>query len=129
MNHDTTMRAALQATELRQDFIDWLRSDADKLVSAALLLGGQCWEDRAISVIDAIDFGVEPEEVDADLADLHRLLTLEYVDHLNGEEAQYFIAVHPDDPRADDARLCAESLERGLKVLRAHAATLIKEVA
>lgn len=43
MNHDTTMRAALQAAELRQEFIDWLRADADKLVSAAQLLGGQCW--------------------------------------------------------------------------------------
>ncbi|MEY8841017.1 hypothetical protein AB9K41_18475, partial [Cribrihabitans sp. XS_ASV171] len=100
----------------------------DKLVSAAQLLGGQRWEDRAISVIDAIDFGVEPEELEADLAKLHRLMTLEYIDDLNGEEALYFIAVHPDDPGVEDTRLCAEGLERGLKVLRAHAAALNQEV-
>ncbi|MCP1169380.1 hypothetical protein [Limimaricola litoreus] len=129
MNYDTTMRAALQAAKLRQEFLDWLRADADKLVSAVQLLGGDRWEERAASFIDAITFGAEPEDLEADLSDLHCLLTLEYVDDLCAPEAQFFLVVHPDDPCADDARLCAEALGRGLEAMRAHAATLIKEVA
>ncbi|KIC14119.1 hypothetical protein [Leisingera sp. ANG-DT] len=129
MNHYPNMRAALQAAELRQKFTDWLRTDADRLVSAAQLLGGAPWEDRAMSVIDAVVCGVEPEELEADLVDLLRLLNLEYTDELDTPEAEFFLAVHPDDPRADDARLCAEGLERGLKAIRAHSATLVKEVA
>ncbi|MCZ4262609.1 hypothetical protein O4G76_17365 [Limimaricola sp. G21655-S1] len=123
------MRAALQAAELRQEFIDWLRADADKLVSAARLLGGDRWQDRAAYVTDAVAVGAEPEELVADLNDLHRLLTLEFADNLEAPEAHHFFLVHPDDPRADDARLCAEALERGLEVMRAHAAALVREVA
>lgn len=129
MNHDKTMRAALQAAELRHEFLDWLRADADKLIAAAQLLGGDRWEDRATSLTDAITFGAELEDLEADLIGLHRLLTLELADDLDAPEARYFTMVHPDDPRADDARICAEALERGLDAMRAHAATPIKEVA
>lgn len=129
MNHDKTMRAALQAAELRQEFISWLRADTDKLVSAARLLGGDRWEDRATYVTDAIAFGAEPEELEAELTDLHRLLTLEFTDDLDAPEAHYFLMVHPDDPQADEARLCAEALDRGLEVIRAHATALVKKVA
>lgn len=129
MNYASNMRAALQAAELRQEFIDWLRTDADRLVAAAQLLGGTVWEDRAISLIDAVACGVEPEELEADLVDLHRLLALEYTDNLDTPEAELFLAVHPDDPRADDARLCAEGIERGVETIRAHSAAMFKEVA
>ncbi|MCZ4262225.1 hypothetical protein O4G76_15390 [Limimaricola sp. G21655-S1] len=130
MNYDTkNMRAALRAANLRQDFTDWLRTDADRLISAAVLLGGELWEERAAAVVDAIAFGAEPEEVVQDLDDLHRLLTLEYTDDIDSPEALCFQSVHPDDPRADDARLCAEALERGLEAIRKYAATTVKEVA
>lgn len=130
MNYDTkNMRAALRAANLRQDFTDWLRTDADRLISAAALLGGELWEDRAAAVVGAIAFGAEPEEVALDLDELHRLLTLEYTDDVDSPEAIYFQSVQPDDPRADDARLCAEALERGLEAMRLHAATAIREVA
>lgn len=129
MKHSITMRAALQAAKLRQEFLDWLRADADKLASAARLLGGDRWEHRVTDLIDAITFGADPEDLEADLTDLHRLLTLELADDLDAPEAHYFLMVHPDDPRADDARLCADALERGLNAMRAHAATPIKEVA
>lgn len=129
MNYNPNMRAALQAAELRQEFINWLRADADKLVSAARLLGGDRWENRATYVTDALAYGAEPEELRVELAGLHRLLTLEFTDDLDAPEAHYFLMVHPDDPRADEAQLCAEALDRGLEVMRAHAPTLVKEVA
>ena len=129
MNYNPNMRAALQAAELRQEFINWLRRDADKLVSAARLLGGDLWENRATYVTDALAYGAEPEELRVELADLHQLLTLEFTDDLDAHETHYFLMVHPDDPRADEARLCAEALDRGLEVMRALAPTLVKEVA
>lgn len=130
MNYNNrNMRAAFQAAELRQAFSDWLRTDADRLISAAELLGGELWKDRAAAVVDTIAYGAEPEEVGQELDDLHRLLTLEYTDDIESLEALCFQSVHPDDPRADDTRLCAEAVERGLEAMRLYAATAIKEVA
>lgn len=39
------------------------------------------------------------------------------------------MAVHPDDPRADDARLCAEALDHGLVAMRQLAELAAPEVA
>lgn len=130
MNYDINdMRAALQAAQLRREFAAWLRADADRLISAAELLGGESWETRAVEVTDALAQGTEPEDVETDLLALHRLLTLELTDDIDSIEAVRFLSVHPDDPRADDARLCAESLERGLDALGRYAALAVKEVA
>ncbi|MBU2963045.1 hypothetical protein KO516_19860 [Citreicella sp. C3M06] len=123
------MRASLRAAAQRREFIAWLRADADRLVSSAELLGGKDWETRSLAVAEAMARGEVPEAVEEDLKDLHRLLKLEFADDIESEEAARFAAVHPDDPRADDARLCAEALERGLDALRAFAAVSVKEVA
>lgn len=130
MNYTSTdMRTALQAANTRREFADWLLADAERLASAARLLGGDPWERRAARVVEAIANTAEPEEVEADLRALHRLLTLELTDDLNSPEAALFFGVHPDDPRADDARICAEALERGLGALATVKAVAIREVA
>jgi hypothetical protein len=54
-----------------------------------------------------------------DLEALRRLLHLEFADVIGSEEACRFAAIHPDDPRADQARLCAEALDRGIRALEA----------
>lgn len=130
MNDTTTeMRATLQAAAIRRAFADWLRADADKLVSAAQILGGDRWEDRATAVAEAMAGGAEPEEVRADLVALRRLLTLECTDEIDSLEAVRFLPVDPDDPRADDAQLCAEALEWGLGAMDQLATMTVREVA
>lgn len=123
------MRTALQAANTRREFAAWLLADADQLASAAQLLGGDPWERRAARVANAIAKAAEPEEVETDLRALHRLLTLEFTNDLNSPEAAFFFDVDPDDPRADDARMCAEALERGLAALKMVRAFAIREVA
>ncbi|KIC32136.1 hypothetical protein RA25_13840 [Leisingera sp. ANG-S5] len=110
-------------------FAAWLQADADRLAAAAELLGGESWKNRALVVAEAIARGEGLEEVEADLAALRRLLTLEFTGEIDSFEAVRFLSVHPDDPRADDARLCAEALDRGLDAMRIYAETGIKEVA
>ena len=130
MNDETkNMRATLLAANLRRNFAEWLRADAARLISAADFLGGEEWEGRANSVCEAIVGGAEPEEVQADLTALHRLLTLEIGGEFDGLEACHPLAVHSDDPLADDAQLCAEAIERGLRAMRLYAAATAKEVA
>ncbi|EAQ04581.1 hypothetical protein OG2516_01526 [Oceanicola granulosus HTCC2516] len=131
MHHDikNDMRATLLAAEIRRQFIAWLKADGDRLVAAADLLGGAPWAAKAQSAIDALADQSKPEEIEDDLIALHRLLMLDFTDDLDSPEAICFIGLHPDDPRADDARLCAEALERGLKALRACAAAAIGEAA
>lgn len=123
------MRAALRAAEQRRDFFAWLQADADRLVSAAELLGGEPWKRRALAVAKAIAGGQAPEAVEEELIDLHQLLTLNFTDDIESLEAACFALVHPDDPGADDARLCAEALESGLDAMRAFGVLAVKKVA
>jgi hypothetical protein len=129
MNYDTTeMRATLRAAAIRRAFAEWLREDSARLVSAAGLLGGERWERRAAVVAEAMVRGAEPEDVEANLAALRRLLTLECAADFDSPEAVLFLRVHPDDPRAEDVRLCAEALERGLDSMSGMAAMGVREV-
>lgn len=98
-------------------FGDWLRADPDRLIDAATLLGGPDWARRAVRVVEAHDAGTCATTLLPDLEALRRLLTLELTDDPWSLEAGYFAMVHPDDPRADEARLCAEALERGVAAL------------
>ena len=118
MHHDlTNMRATLRAAQTAESFADWLSEHGDQMVAAAELLGGQAWRDRAESVRVAVSGGGPLVELISELSDLYQLLSLEFTDDLDSVEAALFFAVHPDDPRADEARLCAEALERGLAAL------------
>lgn len=130
MNYETkNMRAALLAASLRRNFAEWLRADAARLISAADFLGGEEWKGRANSACEAIARGAEPEEVQADLTALHRLLTLKLGGEIDCLEAGHSLAVQSDDPRVDDAQLCAEAIERGLRAMRLYAAATAKETA
>lgn len=130
MEHTTKqMCAVLRAAQTRREFADWLRADAERLTSAAQLLGGEPWKRRAVRVSRAMAEGADPEEVVADLRALHRLLTLEYTNDLDSPEAARFFDLHPDDPRADEARICAEALERGLNALAVVRAVAIGKAA
>ncbi len=119
MNYDLkTARATLRAAQQLASFDDWLRSDGDCLIGAAELLGGTTWRAQATSVLDAITDGVPLAELADDLEALLSLLMLDHVDDLDSEEAALFLSIHPDDPRADEARICAEALERGLDAIQ-----------
>lgn len=130
MNYATKeMRIALHAANTCREFADWLQADGDRLASAARLLGGDAWECRAARVVNAIASAADLEEIQTDLRELHRLLTLEFTDDLDSREAALFLDIHPDDPRADDARMCAESLEKGLQAMDVLRAFAIQEAA
>jgi hypothetical protein len=50
---------------------------------------------------------------------LHHLLHLDLAQDLKSQEALCFARLHPDDPRADVARRCAEAMSRGVRALEA----------
>ncbi len=130
MNYATKeMRIALHAANTCREFADWLLADADRLASAAQMLGGDRWEHRVARVVNVIANAADLEEIETDLRALHRLLTLEFTDDLDSREAALFFDVHPDDPRADDARMCAESLENGLQAMEVFRAFAVQEAA
>ena len=110
-------RALLRRERTLYEFLEWLEYDGDRLVEAAELLGGADWSAHADGVRNAVIEGADPADLVESLRDLHRLLNLELADELGSLEAERFMSVHPDDPRADDARICAEAVERGLRAL------------
>ncbi|MDG2452967.1 MAG: hypothetical protein P8M63_09045, partial [Paracoccaceae bacterium] len=115
MHHDLkAMRAMLRAAQIAAAFSDWLRDDGDHLTAAADLFGGTKWKKRADAVLAAAKSGFSPTNLVDELSNLHRFLTLELTDDLDSEEAALFSAIHPNDPRVNEAWLCAETLERGL---------------
>ncbi|MEI4234823.1 hypothetical protein [Roseovarius sp. D22-M7] len=120
MNIQTNQaRILLRCAQLAAAFEAWLREEGDSLIAAADLLGGSTWKTRADNVVTAITHGASAIEVLDDLKLLRRLLELEYLDDPFCEEANRFAMVHPDDARADEARICAEALETGIKALGA----------
>lgn len=130
MRHITEARPLLRHARTADEFRAWIH-DGDQLVAAADLLGGADWSARAAAVVEVVRAGSEPAEHLIDLQALRRLLSLELVDDIGSPEAVRFATLHPDDPRADDARLCAEALERGLEAVAAleRAAVPHREVA
>ena len=101
-------------------FAGWLRDGGGAaLVQAAELLGGPAWSGRAAAVATAIDEGDDPSEHMAGLRALRRLLWLDRADTPGSIEAALLAAIHPDDPRANEARICAEAIARGVVALEA----------
>ncbi|MFC2970181.1 hypothetical protein [Acidimangrovimonas pyrenivorans] len=119
MQHTPELQALLRNLNKTSLFLGWLRKEGDSLIAAATLLGGHKWSKRAHIVVACAraghDITARRQELDA----LRRLLNLELVDDIESEEAARFTAIHPDDPRADEARLCAEALDRGIRALEA----------
>ncbi len=123
MHHDLkAVRATLNAAHTLNAFADWLRTGGDRLLEAAELLGGESWKTRADAVLAAVMDGTQISELSEEFSNLLALLSLEFADDLDSDEAALFMSVHPDDPRADDARLCAEALQRGLAAIKQLAA-------
>lgn len=124
MHHDLkAMRATLRAAHTLNVFADWLRADGGRLLEAVELLGGDRWKIRAETLLTAVSNGTQVVSLRKEFSDLFRLLSLEYTDDLESDEAALFMSVHPDDPRADNARVCAEALQRGLCAIKQLAAT------
>ena len=101
-------------------FADWLRQGGgEALVQAAELLGGPKWSGRAATAATAIAEGDDPSSHLAELRALRRLLWLDRADAPGSVEAALLASLHPDDPRADEARICAEAVARGVAALEA----------
>ena len=111
------MARVLAAGRLAAECEAWLRADGERLADAAELLGGPDWRRRALGAVEALAGGAELADLRDEIEALHGLLTLECTDDPWSEEALLFLSVDPDDPRADDARLCAEALGRALAAL------------
>jgi len=88
MHHDLkAVRATFQAAHTLTVFTDWLRSDGDRLISATELLGGEDWKIRANAVLAAVVGGTRVVELHKELSDLFWLLSREFTDDLDSEEA------------------------------------------
>ena len=110
-------RILLRCAQLAAAFEAWLRDEGSSLIAAADLLGGPTWKARAENIVTVIANGGSSIDVFNELKLLCRLLQLEYLDDPFSEESIRFAMVHPDDARADEARICAEALERGVNAL------------
>ena len=119
MKHDPDIRALLRHINRVNAFMRWLREDGDRLVAAAALLGGPAWARRAGTIVEAARGGHDLFAHRPALGALHRLLHLDLVHEPDCAEAALFASVHPDDPRADAARLCADALDRGVRATEA----------
>lgn len=114
--HFSALSSALRSTMIAAEIQDWLStSGAEELLDAVELLGGPTWQTTAQRIIAAArndDLALHLPQ----LRRLRQLLLLELVDTC-AELAFRFFSVHPDDPRADNARRCAEALDRGIRAL------------
>ena len=119
MKHSTHMTALLRHLTNARDFCRWLEEEGDTLVASADLLGGPEWAERAkVIVAVARNGGPVTARVHAIKA-LSRLLSGCHADEFGGAESWPFTWLHPDDPRATNAMLCAEALDRGLRAMEA----------
>ena len=73
-----------------QEFRDWLRENGDNLADAADLLGGAAWAARASAVVAGLRNGDAVADHKAELHAPRRLLTLDLVTALQGQEARLF---------------------------------------
>src|SRR6056297_2181074 len=119
MKHIPDIRALLRHMNKASDFMRWLRAEGDSLVASAELLGGRKWAASAQAVVEAAKAGSDLAARRGELHELNRLLRLDFTTDIESVEAGRFAAVHPDDPRADIARRCAEALGRGVRALEA----------
>lgn len=119
MQHTPDLHFLLRTLQKTSQFFNWLRQDGEALIAAASLLGGPKWARLATSVVANARAGHDIAARRGDLDNLRRLLHLEFTDRLDCIEARRFLAIHPDDPRADQARRCAEALDHGVRALEA----------
>lgn len=111
--------AHLRFLERASDFLRWLRTDGDRLIVAAELLGGDHWRARAARVVRAAREGHDIAARQPELRALRDLLYLEHIDGRDTAEARRFLALDPGDLRCAEARICAEALGVGVRALEA----------
>lgn len=114
LNNNALFRHMIIASEFHR----WLQEEGESLISSAELLGGPNWAESAAIVVEAARAGEDLTSERHRLFWLHRLLHLDLVNDLDSDEAARFFEIHPDDPRADEARICAEALDKGLRSLQ-----------
>ncbi len=119
MKHIPEIRSLARNAQTSSEFLHWLRIDGGKLGAAAHLLGGPDWAERAMIVVDVARKGHNVATRPGDRRALRKLLHLEYTSDPGSEEAKLFVDIDPDDQRADDARRCAEILDKGVRALEA----------
>ncbi|MDO5632528.1 MAG: hypothetical protein Q4G22_11915 [Paracoccus sp. (in: a-proteobacteria)] len=129
MHNFTNAPVLFRTTQTIPAFMEWLCSSSDDLIDTADLLGGPKWVILAQGTVSAARDVQRLHASLPHLRKLHRLLTLQYVDDIDSDEARRFMMLHPDDPRADNARRCAEALERGIAALERVSAVALREVA
>lgn len=113
------MNALLRHLNRACDFQRWLQDEGEALIASADLLGGTSGAARARVIVATAREGGDLAARRSSLVALHRLLQGRSVGCLEGPEAWRFSLLHPDDPRATRAMLCAEALERGMRALEA----------
>lgn len=128
MHNIATSTALLRHIRKANEFVQWLRTDGERLVASAHLLGGAKWARRALAIVNAARAGQDLIGRINALASLHKLLHLEFASSVESFEGWCFAQVQPDDPRADVARLCAEALDRGLRAINALRAAGYRQV-
>jgi len=116
MQHSTHMTALLRHVTIARDFFRWLEEEGDALIAAADLLGGPDWADRARAVVAVARQGGPVTARVRTLAALRHLL---HGGHADLPGAWPVPDLHPDDPQATSAMLCAEALDRGLRAMEA----------
>ncbi|MEZ5767185.1 MAG: hypothetical protein R3D80_05570 [Paracoccaceae bacterium] len=119
MRHIPEAHSLARHANITSEFIRWLRVEGHSLVAAARLLGGSAWAKRAEDVVKTARAGHDVAARRADLLALRKLLHLEFTSQLESGEALRFALPDPDDPRAEEAQLCAEALDRGVRALEA----------
>lgn len=124
LNNNALFRHMIIASEFHR----WLQEEGESLISSAELLGGPIWAESASIVVEAARTGEDLASERHRLFGLHRLLHLDFVNDLDSDEAARFFQIHPDDPRADEARICAEALDKGMRSLQALRETLPENV-
>jgi len=101
------------------DFVTWLRDEGDILVSAADVLGGQIWARKAKEIVVTARTGGNVAARRKTLIALRQLLHRDDACLLNKDDAWRLMSLHPDDPKATRAMLCADAIGRGIRAFEA----------
>lgn len=118
MQHDMKMGALLRHAKIADAFATWLRDNGEDLIDAVDLVGGRRWVTRATQLVTSAQQGDLVNRL-TELRAIHRLLYLDFASRSGSCEEARLAAIHPDHPRADNARICAEAIAHGMQAIAA----------
>jgi len=121
MKHEPkpTTNALFRHITRADDFVTWLRTEGDVLISSTDLLGGRIWATKAREIVATARKGGNLAAHRKTLIALRRLLHGHHAQFLDREEAWRFASLHPDSVEATRAMLCADALGRGIRAFEA----------